>query len=83
MSFNDKIKQAIDKVDPERRIAELKASAGELAREHGDKLEDALDKVEGRVDDKTKGKYADKVAAARHKVSEGVAKVAAQPPAKD
>lgn len=83
MSLNDKLKQAIDKVDPDRRIAELKGSAGELAREHGDKLEDALDKVEAKVDDTTKGKYADKLAAAHRRVTEGVAKVAAQPPVED
>ena len=57
MSFNDKLKQAIDKVDPDRRL------------------------VEATVDEKTKGKYADKLASAREKVAESVAKVAELPPA--
>ena len=81
MSFNDKLKQAIDKVDPDRRLAELKGAAGELAREHGGRLDEALGKVEATVDEKTKGKYADKLASAREKVAESVAKVAELPPA--
>jgi hypothetical protein len=80
MSINDKLKQAIDKVDPDRFVAELKASVGELAREHGGKVESAMEKVGSTVDEKTNGKYADKLASARQKVNEGVAKVAAQPP---
>ncbi len=80
MSLNDKLKQAIEKLDPDRRIAELKGSAGELAREHAGRLEETLDKVEATVDGKTKGKYADTLASVRLKVTEGVAKVAAQPP---
>ena len=35
MSLNDKLKQAVDKVDPDRIVAELKASVGGLARQHG------------------------------------------------
>ena len=81
MSFNDKLKQAIDKVDPDRRLAELKGAAGELAREHGDRLEQALGSVEARVDEKTKGKYADRLASAHAKVTESVARVADLPPA--
>ena len=80
MSLNDKLKQAIDTVDPDRRLAELKASAGELARDHGGKVEEVLDKVETKVDGRTRGKYADKLATVHRKVTEGVAKVAAQPP---
>ena len=83
MSLNDKLKQAIDKVDPDRRLAELKASAGELAREHGGKVEEVLDKVGSKVDDRTRGKYADKLATAHRRVTEGVARVAAQPPLDD
>ena len=83
MSLNDKLKQAIDKVDPDRRIAEVRASAGELAREHGGKVEEVLGKVETTVDTRTKGKYADKLANARRKVSDGVARVAAEPPLDD
>jgi hypothetical protein len=81
MSFNDKLKQAIDEIDLDRRMAELKGAAGELAREHGARLEEALGKVEATVDEKTKGKYADKLATARQKVTDTVATVAELPPA--
>src|SRR6476619_593712 len=81
MSLNDKLKQVIDQIDPDRLVAELKGAAGELAREHGAKLEDALDKLGSTVDEKTQGKYADQLATARAKVSESVAKVADLPPA--
>lgn len=83
MSLNDRLKQAIDKVDPDRRLAELKGSAGELARQHGAKVEEVLDKVETKVDTTTRGKYADNLASARRTVTDSVAKVAAQPPAED
>lgn len=81
MSLNDKLKQVIDQIDPDRLVAELKGAASELAREHGAKLEDALDKLGSTVDEKTQGKYADQLASARAKVSESVAKVADLPPA--
>lgn len=80
MSLNDKIKQAVDKVDPDRIVAELKASIGDLAREHGGKVDQAMAKVESGVDEKTQGKYADKLASARRKVNDGVAKAADLPP---
>jgi hypothetical protein len=83
MSLNDKLKQAVDKVDPDRRVAELKASAGELAREHGGRVEEVLGKVEAKVDTRTRGKYADRLASAHRRVTEGVARVAAQPPLED
>jgi hypothetical protein len=83
LSLNDRLKLAVDRVDPDRRLAELKASAGELAREHGGKVEEVLGKVETKVDTRTRGKYADKLASAHRKVTEGVARVAAQPPLDD
>lgn len=83
MSLNDKLKQAVDKVDPDRIVAELKASVGGLARQHGGKVEETLEKVEARVDERTGGKYADKLAAARRKVHDGVARAADLPPVED
>jgi hypothetical protein len=80
MSLNDRLKEAIDRVDPDRRLAELKASAGELAREHGGRVEEVLEKVEATLDTRTKGAYADRLATAHRKVTEGLARVAAQPP---
>lgn len=83
MSLNELLKRAVDKVDPDRRLAELRGSAGELAREHGGKVEEVLDKVEAKVDDTTRGKYADRLASARRKITDGVARVAAEPPVED
>lgn len=81
MSFNDKLKQAIDKVDPDRQIAELKGAVGDLAREHGAKVDETLAKVEATADEKTKGKYAAKLAAVRASIMGEVAKAADLPPA--
>lgn len=78
MSLNDKLKAAVDDLDLDRRLAELKQQAGDLAAEHGDRVEKVLDKVESEIDTRTKGKYADKVAQVRRQVSTGVAKVAEQ-----
>ncbi len=83
MSLNELLKQAIDKVDPDRRLAELRGSAGHLARQHGGKVEEVLDKVEEKIDGTTRGKYADRLASARRKVTDGVARVAAEPPVED
>lgn len=81
MSLNDKLKQAIDAIDPDRIVADLKGAVGELAREHGGRLDEALEKIEATVDEKTQGKYADQLASARAKVTESVAKAAELPPA--
>ena len=81
MSLNDKLKQAIDQIDPDRLVADLKGAVGELAREHGGRVEETLEKVAATVDEKTHGKYADQLASARAKVSESVAKAAELPPA--
>ncbi len=78
MSINETLKKTIEQLDLDQRVAEFKTSLGDLARQHGSKVEEVLDKVETQVDTTTKGKYADQVASARRKVSEGVAKVAAQ-----
>ena len=53
MSFLDKAKQA---------FGTAKDKAGELATEHGDKIDSAIDKGGSFIDQKTHGKDADKVA---------------------
>lgn len=81
MSLNDRLKRAIDELDLDRRIAELKGAAGELAREHGDALTEAVERLGTAVDERTQGRYAEQVASVRQAVSESVAKVADLPPA--
>lgn len=39
----------------------FKEKAEDLAEEHGDKIEDAIDKAAGIADDKTGSKYSDKI----------------------
>lgn len=48
MAFADKIKGLVDK-------------AQDAAAKNSDKISDAVDKAGGFIDDKTKGKYADKI----------------------
>ena len=63
MSFMDKAKTALN---------QAKEKAADLAEQHGDKIEKAIDKSGEFVDQKTKGKYADHIDKAQ-----GVAKSAA------
>ncbi|MFQ5554268.1 MAG: antitoxin [Acidimicrobiia bacterium] len=42
-------------------LDKFKKKAGDLAEEHGDKIDGAIDKVADVVDDKTGGKYSDKI----------------------
>ncbi len=53
MGFLDDVKKTAGKVAD---------TANDLADEHGDQAKDALDKAADVVDDKTKGKYSDKIA---------------------
>ena len=43
--------------------------------EHGDKIEDGLDKAAGFVDDKTGGKHADKISSATDKAKDALDKL--------
>ncbi|MFY0409820.1 antitoxin [Solicola sp. PLA-1-18] len=67
MGFLDKYKGRGD---------ELKAKAAELARQHGDKIDQGLDKAGDAVSRATKGKYDDKIDSATRKAKEGVDKIA-------
>jgi uncharacterized protein YjbJ (UPF0337 family) len=69
MSFLDKAKQA---------FGTAKDKAGELANEHGDKIDSAIDKGGSFIDQKTHGKYADKVAKAGSTAKNAADKLAAQ-----
>jgi len=52
MGFLDKLKKS---------TADVTDKARDVATEHGDKIDDGIDKVAGTVDDKTGGKHTDKV----------------------
>jgi len=57
-------------------LDKFKSKAEDLAEEHGDKIEDAIDKVADIADDKTGGKYSDKIESGADKakdVIEGLA----------
>lgn len=95
MSFFDevsrKVKQKADEWDvqgkTEKVAAELekvaheaKDKAAEYADENRGRFREGLDKVGAKIDERTDGKYHDKVAKATQKLDEGVAKLAEQRP---
>ena len=56
MSFMDKAKDALN---------QAKDKAADLAEQHGDKIDKAIDKSGDFIDQKTKGKYSDKIDSAQ------------------
>ena len=53
--------------------------AKDLLGEHGDKVDEGIDKLGDLIDDKTGGEHADKVDLAQEKLKEGLAKLDEQP----
>ncbi|WP_435193591.1 antitoxin [Streptomyces sp. NRRL F-5630] len=43
------------------RLSPAKDKVADLARQHGDRIGDGLDKAAKTVDDRTKGKYSDRI----------------------
>lgn len=87
MSFIDKLKHQADElglrektshlVDEAKKVAgQAKEKAGDLAVENRERVEGALDKAGAKIDEKTEGKYADKIAKAKEQVTKGVDKIA-------
>ncbi|MBM7516337.1 antitoxin [Nocardioides nitrophenolicus] len=66
MGFLDKLKGAKDTVTEK---------VGEAVDKHGDKIESGLDKAAGFVDDKTGGKYHDKIENATGKAKDALGKL--------
>ena len=58
----------------------LKDKAEKLIKEHGDQVESGLDKAAALVDDKTGGKYTDKIERATDAAHSAVDKMAAHEP---
>jgi hypothetical protein len=62
----------------DRAVTEAVHKAGTYTDENRDKISAALDKAGRAVDEKTQGKYSDKIAKARLQAEKGIAKLAEQ-----
>ena len=71
----EKVAAELDKV-----AREAKDKAAELADENRGKIRENLDKAGAKIDERTEGKYADKVAKAKDTVAGGFDKLADQRP---
>ena len=54
------------------KLSPAKDKVGELAHQHGDKIDQGLDKAARTVDEKTKGKYSDKIESGARKAKDAV-----------
>ncbi|MET9548518.1 antitoxin [Streptomyces sp. NPDC006627] len=69
MGFLDRVKA---------KLAPAKDKVSDLAQQHGDKIDHGLEKAAKVVDEKTKGKYSDKIQAGTGKAKDAVDRLAAQ-----
>lgn len=94
MKITDQIKAKAEELDLQGKfedlsekakhgLAEAKSKAGTVAHESKDKVEGLLEKAGSTIDEKTDGKYADKVAKVKSKTTELVDKVASNRPDAD
>ncbi|MFJ7150973.1 antitoxin [Streptomyces sp. NPDC100445] len=58
------------------RLGPAKDKVSDLARQHGGKVQDGIDKAAKAVDERTKGKYSDKIEAGTGKAKEAVDRLA-------
>ena len=66
-----------DFLDKAKDLAkDLGGKAKDTVTEHSDKIDDGIDKAAEFVDDKTKGKYTDKIGTVQSKAHEAVGKIA-------
>lgn len=61
------------------KLAPAKDKVAGLAQQHGDKIDQGLDKAAKVVDDKTKGKYSDKIQTGTGKAKDAVDRLAGTP----
>lgn len=66
MGFSDKLKGA---------VGQARTKASEAVDKHGPKIADGIDKAGAFADQKTKGKYSDKIAKGTTKAKEGLDKI--------
>ncbi|MEU5219249.1 antitoxin [Streptomyces sp. NPDC020807] len=57
------------------KIAPAKGKVADLAQQHGDKIDHGLDKAAKLVDEKTKGKYSDKIQSGTGKAKEALDRI--------
>ncbi|MFI9054491.1 antitoxin [Streptomyces anulatus] len=57
------------------KLGPAKDKVGDLAQQHGGKIEQGLDKAARTVDQKTRGKYSDKIDSGTRKAKEAVDKL--------
>jgi uncharacterized protein YjbJ (UPF0337 family) len=70
-----------DFLDKAKDLAkDLSGKAKETVTEHSDKIEGGIDKAAEFVDDKTKGKYTDKIGTVQSKARAAVEKIAEKGP---
>jgi hypothetical protein len=66
-----------DLLDKAKDLAkDLSAKTKDAVTEHSDQIDDGIDKAADFVDEKTKGKYADKISSVQTKAHEAVGKMA-------
>ena len=86
-AINETLKQKIDELDLDRRLNEASVqaeqvvrraldTAAEYAREHRDEVDRLLTRVSTTIDERTDGKYADKVTKVREQLDRGVERLA-------
>ena len=89
--INETLKQRIDELDLDRRLNDVVdqaedglrkvvETAGGYAHDHRDDIERALDKVAGSIEDRTEGRYADRVDQLRHQLGTGLDRLAERRP---
>ncbi|MET9255302.1 antitoxin [Streptomyces sp. NPDC003717] len=60
------------------RLGPAKGKVSDLAQQHGDKIDRGLDKVARTVDERTKGKYSDRIHTGTGKAKEAMDRLAHQ-----
>ena len=87
MSFLDKLKKKAEELDLETKAKHLqeqaaaaakqaRVKAGDYAAQNREKIDGYVETAASKIDEKTEGKYADKVAKVKEQVGHGVDKVA-------
>ena len=76
MSFLDKMKQKADEMGLTEKAEQAREKAASLAAENREKIDGVVDKAGAAIDQRTEGKYTDKIAKAKEQIGKGVDKVA-------
>ncbi len=90
-TISESIKAKLEQYQVDRRASELaqqaerlveqgRARAGELAREHREDIDRALDRATDAVDRRTDGKHASRLGQLRQHLDRGVERIAEQDP---